>query len=333
MGRTSIYFCFCGVLSAAGGDPTAKPVELLLEADPVLAGYSSLCRDDAESVVAGYVCNVERRGRKTAHLIELGVRAVSAAHTLPTHVRVNYHELSLLQVDITAPPGKNFRVAAIRGSHVSIQAMIKLSLSNSVVTEAGGEKSYGIPELLNHQCDDVAIDGPDLTGHLKLAFATEADRPQPEWSVSGGSLSYGFDVVEVYLNDLVLRSPESKHKDKHTDSGGANQRTTLFDFTAISIVHRIKPQRRCNTTIMYTPTRGDSFLMFEGAETVEFVSNAAQSHAVVVASASIGTVLGVAFIALLSALCWFRLGFQAFKGSTSTTSVAPAYAPLSSAGT
>jgi hypothetical protein len=80
------------------------------------------------------------------------------------------------------------------------QAMIKLSLSNSVVTEAGGEKSYGIPELLNHQCDDVAIDGPeDLTGHLKLAFATEADRPQPEWSVSGGSLSYGFDVVEVYL--------------------------------------------------------------------------------------------------------------------------------------
>ena len=36
---------------------------------------------------------------------------------------------------------------------------------------------------------------------------------------------------------------------------------------------------------------------FEGAETVEFVSNAAQSHAVVVASASIGTVLGVAFIA------------------------------------
>lgn len=79
------------------------------------------------------------------------------------------------------------------------QAMIKLSLSNSVVTEAGGEKSYGIPELLNHQCDDVAIDGPDVTGHLKLAFATEADRPQPEWSVSGGSLSYGFDVVEVYL--------------------------------------------------------------------------------------------------------------------------------------
>ena len=53
MGRTSIYLCFCGVLSAAGGDPTAKPVELLLEADPVLAGYSSLCRDDAESVVAG----------------------------------------------------------------------------------------------------------------------------------------------------------------------------------------------------------------------------------------------------------------------------------------
>ena len=47
---------------------------------------------------AGYVCNVERRGRKTAHLIELGVRAVSAAHTLHTHVRVNYHELSLLQV-------------------------------------------------------------------------------------------------------------------------------------------------------------------------------------------------------------------------------------------
>ena len=87
------------------------------------------------------------------------------------------------------------------------QAMIKLSLSNSVVTEAGGEKSYGIPELLNHQCDDVAIDGPDLTGHLKLAFATEADGPQPEWSVSGGSLSYGFDVVEVYLKSECVGRP------------------------------------------------------------------------------------------------------------------------------
>jgi hypothetical protein len=38
----------------------------------------------------------------------------------------------------------------------------------------------------------------------------------------------------------VLRSPESKHKDKHTDSGGANQRTTLIDFTYLRCM-------RCST--------------------------------------------------------------------------------------